>query len=44
MRGGPLNPLKNVYDASLVAAELKEIHPSIIARVMHHFYNLIKKD
>jgi hypothetical protein len=44
MRGGPLNPLMNVDDASLVAGALKEIHPSIIARVMNHFHNLIKKD
>jgi glycosyltransferase involved in cell wall biosynthesis len=44
MRGGPLNPLMNVDDASLVAGALKEIHPSIVTRVIHHFHNLIKKD
>lgn len=41
IKGSLLNPLENVADASLVVGALKQIHPSISARVMRHIQNRI---
>lgn len=41
IKGSLLNPLANVADASLVAGALKQIRPSISARIMHHIQNRI---
>jgi len=39
IKGSLLNPIANVADASLVAGALKQIRPSISARIMRHIQN-----